>query len=152
MDLGQRFKDCHLEWGSEDDEFLQAGARIAEEETDLIAKIERLTTMVEEATKANDGLKAEVAVMQTQVKQAGEDRRRQNEELKAIRAGQQEMQRLLEAALNIGRVGSIPGGILPPRKIEPRSKPFRTSGLRERSHDQTRTLGTEHHNLEFLMN
>merc|ERR1719297_500970 len=50
------------------------------EKADLIEKIETLEMDIEALTKAIEGLKAEIAEMQVQLKRAGEDREKENKE------------------------------------------------------------------------
>jgi len=71
------------------------------EKADLIAKIEELEMQIKTLTEALDTLKAEIAEMQTQLKRAGEDREKQNQEFQMTVADQRETQKLLQAALNI---------------------------------------------------
>ena len=71
------------------------------EKKDLIAKIEDLEMTIDELTKAIEGLKAEIAEMQVQLKRAGEDREKQNREFQSTVADQREAQKMLQAALNI---------------------------------------------------
>merc|ERR1712157_337336 len=56
---------------------------------------------IEELTKAIDGLKAEIAEMQVQLKRAGEDREKENKEFQTVVADQRETQKLLKAALQV---------------------------------------------------
>merc|ERR1712157_426038 len=71
------------------------------EKQDVIAKIEDLEMTIEELTKAIDGLKAEIAEMQVQLKRAGEDREKDNKEFQTVVADQRETQKLLKAALQV---------------------------------------------------
>merc|ERR1719401_2162813 len=71
------------------------------EKSDLSAKIEDLELTIKELTKAIEGLKAEIAEMQVQLKRAGEDREKENKEFQSVVADQRETQKLLTAALNI---------------------------------------------------
>merc|ERR1719428_748439 len=71
------------------------------EKEDLIAKIDDLTMTIDKLTKAIDTLKAEIAEMQVQLKRAGEDREKQNQEFQSVVADQRETQKLWEAALTI---------------------------------------------------
>merc|ERR1719486_1704306 len=71
------------------------------EKEDFIAKIEDAEMTIDELKKAIDGLKAEIAEMQTQLKRAGEDREKQNKEFQQTVADQRETQKLLQAALSI---------------------------------------------------
>merc|ERR1719401_1587336 len=71
------------------------------EKADLSAKIEDLELTIKELTKAIEGLKAEIAEMQVQLKRAGEDREKENKEFQSVVADQRETQKLLTAALNI---------------------------------------------------
>jgi septal ring factor EnvC (AmiA/AmiB activator) len=71
------------------------------EKQDLIAKIEDLEMTIKQLTEAIDGLKAEIAEMQVQLKRAGEDREKQNKEFQTTVADQRMTQKLLQAALKI---------------------------------------------------
>jgi len=71
------------------------------EKQDLIAKIEDLEMTIKQLTEAIDGLKAEIAEMQVQLKRAGEDREKQNKEFQTTVADQRTTQKLLQAALKI---------------------------------------------------
>jgi len=71
------------------------------EKTDLVAKIEDLEMSIKELTEAIEGLKAEIAEMQVQLKHAGEDREKENKEFQMTVADQRETQKLLTAALNV---------------------------------------------------
>merc|ERR1719428_1075082 len=68
---------------------------------DLEAKIDDLTMTVETLSKELEALKAEVADLETQMKRAGEDREKQNNEFQTVVADQRATQKLLEAALGI---------------------------------------------------
>jgi len=70
------------------------------EKQDLIAKIEDLEMTIKALTEAIDGLKAEIAEMQVQLKRAGEDREKQNKEFQMTVSDQRETQKLLHSALN----------------------------------------------------
>merc|ERR1719215_1338145 len=71
------------------------------EKADLIEKIETLEMDIEALTKAIEGLKAEIAEMQVQLKRAGEDREKENKEFQMTVADQRATQKLLTAALNV---------------------------------------------------
>jgi len=71
------------------------------EKQDVIAKIEDLEMTISELTKAIDGLKAEIAEMQVQLKRAGEDREKENKEFQSVVADQRETQQLLKKALQV---------------------------------------------------
>merc|ERR1719424_2333598 len=71
------------------------------EKSDLIAKIEDLESTIDTLTKAIDTLKSEISEMQVQMKRAGEDREKQNQEFQMTVADQRATQKLLAAALNI---------------------------------------------------
>merc|ERR1719458_307371 len=71
------------------------------EKADLIEKIETLEMDIEALTKAIEGLKAEIAEMQVQLKRAGEDREKENKEFQMTVADQRETQKLLKAALAV---------------------------------------------------
>jgi len=68
---------------------------------DLAAKIEDLDMTIKMLAEAIDGLKAEIAEMQVQLKRAGEDREKQNKEFQMTVADQRETQKLLQAALGV---------------------------------------------------
>merc|ERR1719316_775256 len=69
--------------------------------SDLEAKVSDLTMTVETLTKEIEALKAEVADLETQMKRAGEDREKQNNEFQTVVADQRATQKLLVAALGI---------------------------------------------------
>jgi len=71
------------------------------EKQDLLAKIDDLEMTIKQLTEAIDGLKAEIAEMQVQLKRAGEDREKQNKEFQTTVADQRMTQKLLQAALKI---------------------------------------------------
>jgi len=71
------------------------------EKSDLTAKIEDLEMTIKQLTEAIDALKAEIAEMQVQLKRAGEDREKENQEFQMTVADQRATQKLLTAALNI---------------------------------------------------
>jgi len=71
------------------------------EKQDLIAQVEDLELTIQQLTEAIDGLKAEIAEMQVQLKRAGEDREKQNKEFQTTVADQRETQKLLQTALKI---------------------------------------------------
>merc|ERR1719401_3033122 len=71
------------------------------EKSDLSAKIEDLELTIKELTKAIEGLKAEIAEMQVQLKRAGEDREKENKEFQSVVADQRETQKLLKSALQV---------------------------------------------------
>jgi len=71
------------------------------EKEDFIAKISDAEMTIDELKKAIDGLKAEIAEMQTQLKRAGEDREKQNKEFQQTVADQRETQKLLQSALGV---------------------------------------------------
>merc|ERR1719253_2053699 len=68
---------------------------------DLIAKIEDLEMTIKQLTEAIDGLKAEIAEMQVQLKRAGEDREKQNKNFQMTVADQRMTKKMLQAALKI---------------------------------------------------
>merc|ERR1719203_2392560 len=68
---------------------------------DVIAKIEDLEMTIKSLTEAIDGLKAEIAEMQVQMKRAGEDREKENKEFQMTVADQRATQKLLKAALGV---------------------------------------------------
>mmetsp|Transcript_60796 Transcript_60796/g.159277 ORF Transcript_60796/g.159277 Transcript_60796/m.159277 type:complete len:370 (-) Transcript_60796:86-1195(-) len=70
------------------------------EKQDLIAKIEDLEMTIQALTQAIDGLKAEIAEMQVQLKRAGEDREKENKEFQMTVSDQRETQTLLKKALD----------------------------------------------------
>merc|ERR550534_369875 len=65
------------------------------EKTDIIGKIETLEMDIKALTEAIEGLKAEIAEMQVQLKRAGEDREKENKEFQMTVADQRETQKLL---------------------------------------------------------
>merc|ERR1712050_536760 len=69
------------------------------EKQDLIAEIEDLESTINALAKAIETLKSEIAQMQVQLKRAGEDREKQNNEFQLTVADQRETQKLLKAAL-----------------------------------------------------
>jgi len=71
------------------------------EKQDLIAKIEDLELTIKTLTEEIEGLKAEIAEMQVQLKRAGENREKENKEFQMTVADQRETQKLLQAALNV---------------------------------------------------
>merc|ERR1719401_2865464 len=71
------------------------------EKEDLLAKIEDLEGTIDQLTKAIEGLKAEIAEMQVQLKRAGEDREKQNKEFQMTVSDQRQTQKLLQAALGV---------------------------------------------------
>merc|ERR1712113_80418 len=77
---------------------LQAEKKDSEKQ-DLLTKIQNLEATIEELAEAIKTLKAEIAEMQVQLKRAGEDREKQNNEFQETVADQRETQRLLKAAL-----------------------------------------------------
>jgi len=70
------------------------------EKQDLIAKIEDLEMTIKTLTEELDGLKAEIAEMQVQLKRAGEDREKQNKEFQMTVSDQRSTQQLLKKALD----------------------------------------------------
>merc|ERR1719345_624645 len=71
------------------------------EKQDLLAKIDDLEMTIKQLTEAIDGLKAEIAEMQVQLKRAGEDREKENKEFQMTVADQRATQKLLQAAQKI---------------------------------------------------
>jgi chromosome segregation ATPase len=71
------------------------------EEQDETAKIEDLDMTIAELTKAINGLKAEIAEMQVQMKRAGEYREKQHKEFQTTISDHRETQKLLKSALSI---------------------------------------------------
>merc|ERR1719393_599378 len=69
------------------------------EKSDLIALIEDLEMTIKALTDAIEGLKAEIAEMQVQLKRAGEDREKENKDFQMTVADQRATQKLLQAAL-----------------------------------------------------
>merc|ERR1711920_277108 len=69
------------------------------EKQDLLAKIADLEATIKALGEAIDTLKAEIAEMQVQLKRAGEDREKQNNEFQSTVTDQRETQKLLKAAL-----------------------------------------------------
>lgn len=68
---------------------------------DLKAVIADLTSTIDALTTAIDTLKGEIAEMQTQMKRAGEDREKENEEFQLTVADQRATQKLLAQALSV---------------------------------------------------
>jgi len=94
------------------------------EKRDLIAKIEDLEMTIRSLTEAIDGLKAEIAEMQVQLKRAGEDREKENKQFQTTVADQRETQRLLKAALNfLADFYKHKGGAALVQKQEPAGPP-----------------------------
>jgi len=71
------------------------------EKEDFLAKIADTESTIDALGKAIDGLKAEIAEMQVQLKRAGEDREKQNKEFQTTVADQRETQKLLQAAVGV---------------------------------------------------
>jgi len=71
------------------------------EKTDLEQKIEDLTMTIKTLTEAIEGLKAEIAEMQVQLKRAGEDREAENKDFQLTVADQRATQKLLQEALAV---------------------------------------------------
>merc|ERR1719321_761659 len=80
---------------------LVATERKDREKSDLMAKIEDLKLTIETLTKEIAALKEEIAEMQLQLKRAGEDREKENNEFKLVVADQRATQKLLQAALAV---------------------------------------------------
>merc|ERR1712203_217498 len=68
---------------------------------DVLAKIADLEATIKALGEAIDTLKAEIAEMQVQLKRAGEDREKQNNEFQSTVADQRETQKLLKAAMGV---------------------------------------------------
>jgi len=71
------------------------------EKEDVLAKIDDLTLTIKQLGDAIDGLKAEIAEMQVQLKRAGEDREKQNKEFQTVVSDQRATQKLLQQALSV---------------------------------------------------
>jgi len=71
------------------------------EKEDLLALIEDLELQIKTLTSEIDTLKAEITEMNVQMKRAGEDREKENQEFQQTVADQRASQKLLQAALNI---------------------------------------------------
>merc|ERR1719443_1196556 len=71
------------------------------EKTDLMAKIEDLKMTIEQLTNEIAALKNEISQMQLQIKRAGEDREKANNEFKVVVADQRAAQKLLAQALDV---------------------------------------------------
>mmetsp|Transcript_124130 Transcript_124130/g.185538 ORF Transcript_124130/g.185538 Transcript_124130/m.185538 type:complete len:649 (+) Transcript_124130:228-2174(+) len=71
------------------------------EKQDLLAKIEDLEMTIKTLTEEIEGLKAEIAEMQVQLKRAGEDREKENKEFQMTVADQRATQKLLQKALGV---------------------------------------------------
>jgi len=115
------------------------------EEQDITAKIEDLDMNIEELGKAIEGLKKEIAEMQVQLKRAGEDREKENQEFQTVVADQRETQKLLKAALQVlsdfyskqGSAASLaqqkkrqePAGPAPPAGFETYKKSSASGGV-----------------------
>merc|ERR1719329_249478 len=76
-------------------------AQLLKEKEDLLALIEDLELQIKTLTSEIDTLKAEIAEMNVQMKRAGEDREKENQEFQQTVADQRASQKLLQAALNI---------------------------------------------------
>jgi hypothetical protein len=66
---------------------------------ELLAQIDTLESTIKDLTDAIDSLKAEIAEMTVQLKHAGEDREKENQEFQATIADQRETQKVLASAL-----------------------------------------------------
>jgi len=66
---------------------------------ELLAQIDTLDSTIKELTDVIDSLKAEIAEMTVQLKHAGEDREKENQEFQATIADQRESQKVLASAL-----------------------------------------------------
>merc|ERR1719510_2618250 len=71
------------------------------EKKDLIAKIEDLELTIKTLDDEIKKLKSEIAEMQVQMKRAGEDREKENQEFQTTVADQRATQKLLKAALTV---------------------------------------------------
>merc|ERR1719174_1778610 len=71
------------------------------EKEDLLALIEDLELQIKTLTSEIETLKSEIAEMNVQMKRAGEDREKENQEFQQTVADQRASQKLLQAALNI---------------------------------------------------
>merc|ERR1719281_1952448 len=71
------------------------------EKTDLVKLIDDLEATIGTLTKEIEGLKVEIAEMETQLKRAGEDREKANKEFQLTVADQRATVKLLEAALGV---------------------------------------------------
>merc|ERR1719316_1423526 len=71
------------------------------EKEDLIELIDTLTMQIDGLTKAIETLKAEIAELQLQLKQAGETREKENKEFQQTVADQRATQKLLAEALKV---------------------------------------------------
>merc|ERR1719265_2479638 len=66
----------------------------------LVAKIEDLTSTIDGLTTEIETLKSEIAEMQVQLKRAGEDREKENKEFQTTVSYKRAYQKLLQQALN----------------------------------------------------
>merc|ERR550532_2778671 len=106
---------------------------------DLLAKIADLDGTIKALMQDLETLKAEIAEMQVQMKRAGEDREKENNEFQTTVADQRETQKLLKAALSIlsdfYKKGASfaqkqePAGPPPPAGFEEYKKNARSSGV-----------------------
>merc|ERR1719401_2668789 len=71
------------------------------ERQDIVAKIEDLEMTIKTLTEEIEVLQAEIEEMQVQLKRAGEDREKENQEFQMTVADQRETQKLLQAALRV---------------------------------------------------
>jgi len=71
------------------------------EKEDLLALIEDLELQIKTLTSEIETLKSEITEMNVQMKRAGEDREKENQEFQQTVADQRASQKLLQAALNI---------------------------------------------------
>merc|ERR1719387_2701476 len=71
------------------------------EKKDLTELIDDLTMQIDSLAKAIETLKAEIQEMQVQLKRAGEDREKENEEFQLTVADQRATQKLLAQALSV---------------------------------------------------
>merc|ERR1711939_739984 len=86
------------------DSFNQNEKETAHEErtkADLVAKVDDLTMTMDTLDKAIEMLKAEVAELQVQMKNASEEREKMNKDFQTTVADQRATQKLLSAALNV---------------------------------------------------
>merc|ERR1719284_854708 len=72
-----------------------------DEKQDVLARIADLEKTIEDLTEAIKTLKADIAELQKQLKMAGEDRERENNEFQEAVADQRATQKLLQAALAV---------------------------------------------------
>jgi chromosome segregation ATPase len=91
------------------------------EKQDVVAKIEDLEMTIDALAKDIDSLKAQISEMQIQLKRAGENREKENNEFQTTVADQRETQKLLQVALGILR--EVYGGKKSASLVQSRQEP-----------------------------